>query len=207
MFSFRGNRHAGGYFTVARIRWLQFALMLFAGSLLLISASAEQRRDSDLYGDRTPRAELPPRSLPPQKGSPVDLEPETAPAPTANYSKFMDALSRWLSVSRTPFEFQKNSQELLSTMNKTAKEAASSVVTIPVARLITGRQLCPTASNGAPDCLKGANALCRANGFESGRSVDVTSTQRCPSRVWISGYSPREGDCRMDTFVIQAMCH
>lgn len=205
MFSFR-DMHAGGCFARARLRWAQLALMLLACSFVFVSAVAEQRRDSE-PGDAARRTDLPPRFVPPHQGLPVEPEPKPGPAPISNYRKFMDALSRWFSISGVPFESQiKNSQELFGTMNKNAKDSASSIVAIPSTRLVTGRQPCPTASNGAPDCQQGVDALCRTNGFQAGRSVDVTSVQRCRPRAWIGGHPPREGDCRIETFVIRAIC-
>jgi hypothetical protein len=39
----------------------------------------------------------------------------------------------------------------------------------------SGRQQCMVASNGAADCGAAVQALCRANGFESGASLDTQS--------------------------------
>ncbi len=78
----------------------------------------------------------------------------------------------------------RSTQETLGTLGNQAKDAAGSVVAIPGTRVITGRQLCPPASNGAPDCQQGVEALCRAKGFQGGgRTLDVTSAQRCSAKV------------------------
>jgi hypothetical protein len=86
-----------------------------------------------------------------------------------------------------------------------AKGAADSVVRLPGTRLISGRERCAMAPNGAPDCRAAASALCKANGFGQGNSVDMQSAEKCPARVYISGrQSP--GDCSIEHFVTSAMC-
>jgi hypothetical protein len=86
-----------------------------------------------------------------------------------------------------------------------AKGAADSVVRLPATRLISGRERCAMAPNGAPDCRAAASALCKANGFGQGNSVDMQSAEKCPARVYISGrQSP--GDCSIEHFVTSAMC-
>ncbi len=86
------------------------------------------------------------------------------------------------------------------------REAVGTMVTLPNARVVQGRQVCPLAPNGAPDCQVAATALCKSRGFNSGRSLDFTSAQKCPARTWLAG---REGDpstCTTETFISRAMC-
>ncbi|MGH7881070.1 MAG: hypothetical protein ACREQD_16465, partial [Candidatus Binataceae bacterium] len=68
-----------------------------------------------------------------------------------------------------------------------AKDAADAVARIPAARVMRGHVKCTLAPNGAPDCLAAANALCKAKGFESGKSVDMTTAEVCPAQVYLSG--------------------
>jgi hypothetical protein len=86
-----------------------------------------------------------------------------------------------------------------------AKEAAGAVARIPAARVVTGREKCKVAPNGAPDCLAAASAVCQSKGFESGKSLDMTTTEVCPARVYLSGRNGGEG-CRTETFVSRALC-
>jgi hypothetical protein len=86
-----------------------------------------------------------------------------------------------------------------------AKDAAGAVARIPAARVMSGHAKCTTAPNGAPDCIAAANALCKAKGFESGRSLDMTTAEVCPAKVLMSGRSA-PGDCRDETFVSRAFC-
>lgn len=86
-----------------------------------------------------------------------------------------------------------------------AKDAAGAVARIPAARVITGREKCRTAPNGAPDCVAAATAMCKARGFESGKSADMTTAEVCPAQVYLSGRSGGS-ECRTETFVSRALC-
>ena len=88
----------------------------------------------------------------------------------------------------------------------TAKGAAGTLMGLPNARIVTGRERCVIAPNGVPDCRAAADAACRGKGFGSGRSLDTQSAQKCPARVWLSGRLPAEGDCPLETFVTRAVC-
>lgn len=86
-----------------------------------------------------------------------------------------------------------------------AKDAAGAVTRIPTARVISGHEKCKNAPNGAPDCLAAANSMCRAKGFESGKSVDMTTAEICPAQVYLSGRNSGPG-CHTETFVSRALC-
>ncbi|MBM3528514.1 MAG: hypothetical protein FJX62_10505 [Alphaproteobacteria bacterium] len=83
------------------------------------------------------------------------------------------------------------------------KSAVDAVVKLPTARVMTGRERCVTAPNGAPDCLAAAEALCRKHGFASGKSMDFTQAEECPPRALLSG---RQAECSTVTFISRAMC-
>jgi hypothetical protein len=91
-----------------------------------------------------------------------------------------------------------------STVN-TAKDAAGAVVRIPTARVVTGHEKCNNAPNGAPDCLAAAIAMCKAKGFESGKSLDMTTAVVCPPKVMLSGRSSGP-ECKDETFVSRVLC-
>jgi len=86
-----------------------------------------------------------------------------------------------------------------------ARDAAGAVARIPAARVITGHEKCRTAPNGAPDCVAAATALCKARGFETGKSADMTTAEVCPAQVYLSGRSSG-AECRTETFVSRALC-
>ena len=86
-----------------------------------------------------------------------------------------------------------------------AKDAAGSVVRIPAARVVTGHEVCKVAPNGAPDCVAAATAMCKARGFEGGKSADMTTADVCPAKVYLSGRNSGP-ECRTETFVSRALC-
>ena len=87
-----------------------------------------------------------------------------------------------------------------------AKDAAGAVVRIPTARVMSGPEKCVNAPNGAPDCVVAAERLCKAKGFETGKSVDMTTAEVCPPKVLLSGRTGAAGECRDETFVARAFC-
>jgi hypothetical protein len=185
----------------AMIRRVRLAIASLACCLVVASAQAQQPpqppKQQQLQSVETPA--LPPAEVAPPPS--VDTPPSSRPG-------FIDALGRFLGDSKEAIDSQmRGTQETLGTIGSQARDAAGGVIAIPGTRVITGRQLCPAASNGAPDCQQGVDALCRAKGFQGGgRTLDITSAQRCPARVWIEGRPPKEGECRMETFVTRAVC-
>ena len=86
-----------------------------------------------------------------------------------------------------------------------AKDAAGAVARIPNVRTVSGHEKCQVAPNGAPDCVAAANAICKTKGFDSGRSLDMTTAEICPPKVWMAGRSTGP-ECRTETFVSRAVC-
>jgi hypothetical protein len=152
---------------------------------------------------------------PSQQQQPQQEQPEQRPAeeapPPGFRPGFLDAVGRWLGDSRAAIDSQlKSTQEAIGAIGSratdAAKDTAGSVSAMPGARIVSGRQLCPPAANGAPDCQPSVDALCRTKGFQTGRTLDIASSQRCPTKVWMSGRAPQEGECRLETFVTRAVC-
>lgn len=70
-----------------------------------------------------------------------------------------------------------------------------------------GREKCPAADNGASDCKAAADALCRAKGYQQGKSTDTDATQRCSAEaLLLSNRKSAPGACRTDYFVTRAWC-
>ncbi len=84
------------------------------------------------------------------------------------------------------------------------KGAVEAVVKLPMNRVVTGRERCEAAANGAPDCQAAAETLCRKQGYASGKSIDFTSAEQCPPRAWLSRQGG--GECTTVTFINRAMC-
>ncbi len=157
----------------------------------------------------------PPLALPPPPAIPLPPPPAIAlPPPPAIALPPPPAIALPPAPELPPL---KSPQEVLGTIGSqatgavkdaagAAQQATGVIVGLPGTRIVTGRQRCPLAANGAPDCIPAAQALCRANGFEGGRGVDINSAQKCPATVWLSGRIPAEGECPTETFVTRAVC-
>jgi hypothetical protein len=87
----------------------------------------------------------------------------------------------------------------------TAKDAAGAVAKIPGVRVVTGHEKCALAPNGAPDCIAAAANMCKAKGFDSGKSLDMTTAEVCPPKVLLSGRS-NSAECHDETFVSRVLC-
>ena len=72
--------------------------------------------------------------------------------------------------------------------------------------IVAGYEICAVAPNGAPDCAGASLALCKANGFARGNSLDITSSFKCPAQMYREGRAPNPQDCRDESFVSKAVC-
>lgn len=140
-------------------------------------------------------------------------EPQPAPAEPG----VLESIARWLdrqgeNISSTfqdagkgAANFGREAGVAAQSTVEGAKDAAGAVVRIPAARVITGHEVCAAAANGAPDCVSAATAMCKARGFESGKSADMTTAEVCPAQVYLSGRNTGPG-CHTETFVSRALC-
>jgi hypothetical protein len=87
-----------------------------------------------------------------------------------------------------------------------ARDAATSVTKLPASSVISGRERCALAPNGAPDCVVAAGALCRAKGYDGGTSVDFETVEKCPPSYRVSNRNSPESVCTMEHFVTRALC-
>ena len=172
-----------------------FAAWLICAAPIAVSAQAQQ-------------AQLP--AAPPPAPAPAEA-PSSGSRPG-----FLSTLGNWIGSSADAIGSGiKSTQDTLGNIGSqatgAAKDSASaaggaanSVLAVP--GIVTGRQLCPLASNGAPDCAQGAVALCRVKGFQTGRHVDIMSGQRCSVQAWWSGGKKIKNACRNETYVTRAVC-
>jgi hypothetical protein len=72
--------------------------------------------------------------------------------------------------------------------------------------MVTGRAACAVAANGAPDCKTGADRLCQSKGYKEGKSLDIDSAEKCSPKVFIPGRKREPGDCKVENYVIKALC-
>jgi hypothetical protein len=157
--------------------------------------------------------------------------PAVAPAPAPKPSTF-EAIGRWFDQGATNFRdhlrgakrkmddlsedaaannkgFSENAAKVgqgAADVGKGAadatKNAMDAVAKLPTARMMSGRERCANAPNGAPDCLAAAEALCRKHGFSSGKSMDFTSAEECPVKTLLG----QAQECTTVTFISRAMC-
>ncbi|HXZ45241.1 MAG TPA: hypothetical protein VEH02_00740 [Pseudolabrys sp.] len=142
----------------------------------------------------------------------------TTPDQKARESEgFFASVSRWFkehtaTVSSSFDDARKKVESFGSTAGDAAKttmqgakDAAGAVARIPAARAISGHEKCQLAVNGVPDCVAAATAMCKAKGFDSGSSLDMTTAEVCPPKVYMSGRTSSD-ECKMETFVSRAFC-
>jgi hypothetical protein len=123
---------------------------------------------------------------------------------------FFEGISRWFDetfsgAGRQVENFGHEAGVAAKTTVSGARDAAGAVVRIPAARVMSGHAKCVNAPNGAPDCLAAAETLCKQKGFETGKSLDMTTAEVCPPKALMSGRST-VGECRDETFVSRALC-
>ena len=157
----------------------------------------------------------PAQPSPPQAPPASEPIPPAAVAPGPNFQPgFIDAFGRLLEQGAAKFKSDmQGAQENFDKLDKlgkeardAAKDATSGFVGLPGARVVAGRERCETAQNGAPDCLAAAATVCRGKGFQTGKSLDTQSEQKCPARLLLSGRPPNDTDCATEIYVTRAMC-
>jgi potassium-dependent mechanosensitive channel len=175
-----------------------------------------------------PPAVAAPAAAPPTAAAPAALAPTAAapasPPPPAADSKpgFLQEFGRWWKESIAKFgtnmkdaqkkldDFNKGQQnaakEAMKNAAEATKDAATAIVRLPGTRAIEVHQACPKAPNGAPDCQEAAVSACRGKGFNTGKPLDVSSSEKCVTTMWLSGQS--QGECRVETETIlaRALC-
>lgn len=160
-------------------------------------------------------------------GVAVALLPDAAAArdksrgPAAEDPGFFESVGRWFDeqagkfkstfggAQSTVVEFGREAgaatSKTIDGAKDVAKGAADVMTSIPSTRVVSGHEKCRVAPNGAPDCGPAADAVCRAKGFKSGSSVDMTTAEVCPPQVWMAGRNSGPG-CHTETFVSRALC-
>jgi hypothetical protein len=155
---------------------------------------------SGLAQENRPPAELPPAA------------PAPATSPPAQQPGFIDAFGWWLEEGAAKLKANmQGAQEKLDRFGNQAREATKdatgAVVGLPNTRVVSARERCAAAQNGAPDCQTAATTLCRGKGFQTGKILDTQSEQKCSSgRFLLEGRAPTSSECPTLMFVTRAMC-
>jgi hypothetical protein len=159
---------------------------------------------------------------PPPPAATGPAAPSAPPSSADANPGFLNEFGRWWNESVAKFgSNMKDAQKKLDDFNQgqrdaakeamknaatATKDAATAIVRLPGTRAIEVHQACPKAPNGAPDCLEAAVNACRGKGFNTGKPLDVSSSEKCVTTMWLSGQS--QGECRVETETIlaRALC-
>ena len=132
--------------------------------------------------------------------------------PNSDHGGFFSQVGRWFDQQFARFHTDiKDTKVQIDNFGQQADAAAKSaidtLVRIPQTKVIRIHITCEPAPNGAPDCESVAMRVCKANGYRSGKSIDMTTAEKCPARVWVSGRAPAPGECKNVTFVSSVLCN
>ena len=97
-------------------------------------------------------------------------------------------------------------QGVADAVGSVARDTAGALSRLPGARIAVGRERCGVAPNGAPDCRMAALALCRAQGLPGGRSVDIETTEACPTDASLARWRGETVTCPTENFVTRSFC-
>jgi len=138
-----------------------------------------------------------------EQAAPSETAPPAPPQAPRQDDGLLGTIGRWIdgSVANVNTIWKGKSQASPGEAQK-----STGIDLLPRTKIVSGRERCETAANGAPDCRGAIEALCRSKGLAAGKSLDIQSAQKCPARVWISGAQPTTGECRMESYVQRAFC-
>ena len=85
-------------------------------------------------------------------------------------------------------------------------ESAESLAALPNIRIVSIRQRCEPAANGAPDCRRAAEAACRSRGYATGKSLQTQSGRICALPTLLSHLASKPRECRTETHVLRSIC-
>jgi hypothetical protein len=155
-------------------------------------------------GQEAPR---PQPEAPATAPAPAPPPPQGPAGPFGTIGRFLDQ-----SIQGLGFGFKgarDQVDDLTGRAGNAAKDAAGSINRLRRPGVVAGHERCPTAPNGAPDCVTATAAMCRTNGFESGSSIDMQTEEKCPPAVTQPGLAsppPDESQCWLESYVIRALC-
>lgn len=146
----------------------------------------------------TPPTQPPQTQATGQPPTPVPDQPSASHRPG-----FVDEIQKWL----PSWPAIDSPRETMENLNRRARDAGDNLSRLSKQEVVSGRVKCPLAVNGAPDCKSAANRLCTDAGFKEGRSIDSDSAEDCPASVLLSDKAPpAPAECRVENFVIRALC-
>jgi hypothetical protein len=84
--------------------------------------------------------------------------------------------------------------------------AVQPLAAIPDVRIVTESAVCPSAANGAPDCRRAAETVCRRKGFASGKSIETRSEEKCSLGAMLARRAGQPDTCHNQTYVLRSVC-
>src|SRR5262249_31619121 len=179
---------------------LQSSIVALAALRAGVSVCVLMLAVAALAQEAQPPSTAPGQAAPFQAPGPAPTQPPaeagsgSASAP-AFQPGLIDALGRWFEEGANKVKSgvhgaQEKVDQLGSKAREAAKEATGTVSTLPNARPVTARERCAPAANGAPDCQAAAVALCRGKGFQTGKSLDTQTEQKCSGKFLLEGRAP-----------------
>lgn len=140
--------------------------------------------------------------------APNDAGANPGSSPPAFQPGFIDAIGRWFEEGTSKLKSGvQGAREQVDQLGSKAREAAKDATgALPGARAVTARERCAPSANGAPDCQTAAVTLCRGKGFQTGKSLDTQTEQKCSGKFLLEGRAPNATDCPTELFVTRAMC-
>jgi hypothetical protein len=210
-------------------QWKAAWLGAFAAGLILTFAVAQPAQFQNVPAQQpSPNA---PAGNTPAAGAPVGNTPWPATPPSAQTSPLqppahkpgaMEAFGRWFDDSaanmRRGFDemwkgmgsASQGTADVAGAMTKGTVDAAKGTVDalgkLGGSRIVSGREKCLLAPNGAPDCQAAAIRICKAAGFNTGSSADFVTSEECPASAYANGRKPKPGECPVESVVIKAVC-
>ena len=176
-----------------------------AAALLAFAAAAAAQDTRDLRPSFAPAA--PAESAPQTQSAPVQPAPPGGPAVLPSPSETISAIGRFIGAGvKGAGETLGVVPDAAGDIAKGVGDAAGTIARLPATNVIKGWERCADAPNGAPDCEVASVSMCRANGFERGKSLDITSAHKCPPQMWREGRAPNDAECKQESFVSRAIC-
>ena len=183
----RPDRRLGGPLLAVAVAICLNTAAVWPGVTQTGRSQAPQVQAPQTQATEAPSQPAPDQPTPPSRPGFVDEIQKLLPAPS------------WPSIG--------SPQETIESLNRRAKDAGDNLSRLSKQEVVSGRVKCPLAVNGAPDCKSAANRLCVDAGFKEGRSIDSDSAEDCPASVLLSDKTPpAPAECRVENFVIRALC-
>jgi hypothetical protein len=87
-----------------------------------------------------------------------------------------------------------------------ANSSADPLIPLPSLSIISQRQRCEMAANGAPDCRRAAEIACQSRGYSTGQSLQTQSERMCSPAPLFPQHASRPSGCRTEAYVLRAIC-